>query len=164
MSWFTLAFTKVLPFVADVFETRDVRQSGDKLFGGLAKRLKEVAEDPHEVRRIAEALEEKKGELTGALVARTPAAGLVDEEFMPPGSIDPTQEQVEIPAATGPTGTTGTSYPPGENPTTNKPGADVAEDEFDYDDSDDDDEDEKDDDQDEKPKTKTKTTAKKKKK
>jgi len=160
MSWFTLAFTKVLPFVADVFETRDVRQSGDKLFGGLSSRLKEVAGDPDKVREIADMLEEKKGELTGAIVARTPAAGLVDEEFMPPGSIDPTQEQVAIP--TGPTGTTGATGP---RPLTNPPGADVDEHEYEYDESDEDeDEDEPDDEQNDKPKTKTKTAAKKKKK
>jgi len=151
MSWFTLAFTKVLPFVADVFETRDVRQSGRKLFEGLATSLKEAATDPDKVREIAGMLEEKKDELTGAIVARTPAAGLVDPESMPPGSVDPTQDQVAIP--TGPTG------PQPAAATTNPPGADVEED-YDYDDSDDDDaDDEPGDEQNEKPKPKAKSKA-----
>jgi len=152
MSWFTLAFTKILPFVADVFETRDIRQSGDKLFGGLASQLKEVAGEPDKVREIAAMLEEKKGELTGAIVARTPAAGLVDPEFMPPGSVDLTQEAVVIPTgptgATGMTGTTGTSGPTGT----------AGEDEYEYDDSDDDEP------EDEQDAPKPKTAAKKKKK
>jgi hypothetical protein len=129
MSWFTAIFTRVLPFAVDAFETRDLRQSGDKLFGGLAAKLKEVAGDPDKVREIAGMLEEKSGELTGAIVARTPAAGLVDEEFMPPGSVDPTQEQVTL---TGPTGTTG---PAPASATTAQPPKDE---EYEYDDSEDD--------------------------
>ena len=151
MSWFTQAMTRLLPFAVDAFETRDLKQSGDKLFRGLAAKLKEAANDPEQVREIAAVIEEKAGELTGAIVARTPAAGLLDAEWMPPGSIDPNQEQVAIPTgptgpATGPTGTAAVK-------------AEEEDEEYEYDDHEEDDEPE--DEQNDKPKT---TTKKKKKK
>lgn len=88
MSWFTLAFRTLLPFVADVAETKSVKASGEKLFDGIAAKLKEAAHDPDKVREIAETLEAKAGELTGAIVAKTPAAQQMDPDFMPPGSRD----------------------------------------------------------------------------
>lgn len=164
MSWFTLAFTRVLPFVADVFETRDVKQSGNKLFEGLAKSLKEAANDPDKINEIATMLEEKKGELTGSLLARTPAAGLVDAEFMPPGSVDTTQEQVVIPpGATGPVESSEPNPKAAPADPTDKtlPAAAATEaEEYDYDDSEDDDDDTPEDEQ-EAPKAKAKKKKKK---
>jgi hypothetical protein len=86
-SWFTRAFTLVVPFVADVYETRSVKESGAKLFDGLAAKLKAAAHDPAKVIAIAETLQQKKGELTGAIVGHTPAAGLMDPEYMPPDAM-----------------------------------------------------------------------------
>ena len=87
MSWFSRILQIAVPFVADVAETRDVKASGEKLFDGLAKRLKEVAHDPNKVRELAETLEAKKGELTGSIVANTPAAQFMDREYMPPDAV-----------------------------------------------------------------------------
>lgn len=88
MAWFTLAFTKVLPFVVDAFESRDVKLAGEKMFGGIAAALKQAAGDPGKVRELADTLEAKKGELTGAIVAKTPAAQFMAPEYMPPDALE----------------------------------------------------------------------------
>jgi len=95
MSWYDRDFVTLLPFVEDAFETRDIRQSGDKVFKGLARKLDEVADNPEAVRAIAVMLDNMSPELTGVIVSRTPAAALLGEEFMPPGSVTPEQ----LPAA-----------------------------------------------------------------
>lgn len=124
MSWYDRGLVVAMPFVEEASELREIAQAGNKLFAGLAAKLKSVADDPAAVTALAVMIDDNRDRLTGAILARTPAAAMLDPACMPPGSVQPGAPAVPT-GTTGPAGHTSVAAPAGDD--------------YVYDDSDDDD-------------------------
>lgn len=87
MSWFTHALQSVLPIIARVASNTNVQKAGEDLFAGIADKIKENLRNPTKLAELADTIHAKAPELTGAIVANTPAAAEVSPDIMPPGSV-----------------------------------------------------------------------------
>lgn len=86
MSWYTPALTSVFGWITSAFQNKDFQTAGVAVLNSIAADIKAAIGDSDELKKIAGTLITKAPEIIGSIAANTPAAALVDPQYMPPNS------------------------------------------------------------------------------